>query len=75
MVAKSKNKKKRLPPRRKRMKRAGRLQSARTWLAIVATTVAFFRCSKVAGWLMVPYLSWVSFASVLNFTIWHLIAG
>ena len=42
------------------------------WLAIVATTVAFFRCSKIAGWLMVPYLAWVSFASVLNFTIWRL---
>ncbi len=30
------------------------------WLAIVATTVAFFRCSKLAGWLMVPYLAWES---------------
>ena len=45
------------------------------WLAIVATTVAFFRSSKIAGWLMVPYLAWVSFASVLNFTIWQLNAG
>ena len=45
------------------------------WLAIVATTVAFFRRSKVAGWLMVPYLAWVSFASVLNFTIWRLNVG
>jgi tryptophan-rich sensory protein len=42
------------------------------WLAIVATTVAFFHCSKLAGWLMVPYLGWVSFAAVLNFTIWRL---
>lgn len=45
------------------------------WLAIIATTVTFFRCSSVAGWLMVPYLAWVSFASVLNFTIWRLNAG
>ena len=45
------------------------------WLAILATTVAFFRCSKSAGWLMVPYLSWVTFASVLNFTIWRLNSG
>jgi benzodiazapine receptor len=37
------------------------------WLAIVSTVVTFFRISKVAGWLMVPYLVWVSFASVLNF--------
>lgn len=42
------------------------------WLLIVATTVAFFRRSKVAGGLMVPYLAWVSFASVLNFAIWRL---
>jgi tryptophan-rich sensory protein len=42
------------------------------WLAIVAMTIAFFRRSKVAGGLMVPYLAWVSFASVLNFTIWRL---
>jgi tryptophan-rich sensory protein len=42
------------------------------WLAIVATTVAFFRCSKVAGWLLVPYMAWVSFASILNFAIWRL---
>jgi benzodiazapine receptor len=42
------------------------------WLAIVATMVAFFRCSKIAGWLMVPYLAWVSFAAVLNFTVWQL---
>lgn len=42
------------------------------WLAIVFTTVAFFRRSQAAGWLMTPYLVWVSFASVLNFNIWRL---
>ena len=41
-------------------------------LAIGATTVAFFRCSPLAGWLMVPYLAWTSFAAILNFTIWRL---
>ena len=45
------------------------------WLAILATTVAFYRRSRIAGWLMAPYLAWVSFASVLNFTIWRLNAG
>jgi tryptophan-rich sensory protein len=42
------------------------------WLAIAATMVAFWQRSVVAGVLFVPYLAWVSFASVLNFTIWRL---
>jgi translocator protein len=42
------------------------------WLAIGVTTIAFFKTSKIAVWLMVPYLAWVSFASVLNFAIWRL---
>jgi len=42
------------------------------WLAITATTILFFKKSKIAGGLMVPYLAWVSFASVLNFTIWRM---
>ncbi|MDA7541211.1 tryptophan-rich sensory protein [bacterium] len=42
------------------------------WFAIVATTIAFFNRQKVAGWLMLPYLGWVTFASVLNFAIWQL---
>ncbi len=42
------------------------------WLAIFATTVAFFRHSRLAGWLMCPYLAWVSFAAVLNHAIWRL---
>ena len=45
------------------------------WLAIVATTAAFFRRSQIAGCLLVPYLGWVSFAAVLNFTIWRLNTG
>jgi len=32
----------------------------------------FFQRSKLAGWLLVPYLAWVSFAAVLNFAIWRL---
>jgi translocator protein len=42
------------------------------WVAIVATTIHFFRHSSVAGWLMVPYILWVSFATVLNAAIWRL---
>lgn len=42
------------------------------WLAILATTAAFFRVSPLAGWLMVPYLVWTAFAAVLNYTLWQL---
>ncbi|MBP7952038.1 MAG: tryptophan-rich sensory protein [Sphingorhabdus sp.] len=35
----------------------------------IATTFAFGRVRKVAAWLMVPYLAWLSFASILNFQI------
>ena len=42
------------------------------WISIVATLVLFYRISKPAGWLLVPYLLWVSFASALNYAIWQL---
>jgi len=41
-------------------------------VAIAATVVAFWLRSKPAGILMLPYLGWVAFASVLNFAIWRL---
>lgn len=42
------------------------------WLALLATVILFFRHSAVAGWLMVPYLGWVSFAFALNLELWRL---
>jgi len=39
------------------------------WILIVLTIVHFYRISTVAGVLLVPYLLWVSFASVLNASI------
>lgn len=41
-------------------------------VAIVVTAVTFFRESRVAGTLLVPYAAWVSFAAFLNFTLWRL---
>jgi benzodiazapine receptor len=41
-------------------------------LAIIATTVSFFRISAWAGVLLIPYVAWVSFAAVLNFTVWRM---
>ena len=40
------------------------------WVTIVVTVVLFFRVSRPAGWLLVPYLGWVSFATALNAAIW-----
>ncbi len=37
---------------------------------IIFTTWLFFQKDRIAGWLMVPYILWVSFAAVLNRTIW-----
>ena len=42
------------------------------WLAIVATIGAFGRVSPLAATLLVPYLAWVSFATVLNWSIWRM---
>jgi len=42
------------------------------WLSIVANIFFFSKVSRVAAWLLVPYLLWVSFASVLNFYIYLL---
>lgn len=42
------------------------------WLAIFGTLVAFRRVDRPAGWLLVPYLVWVSFAAMLNGAIWQL---
>ncbi len=37
--------------------------------AIIVTTALFFRISRTAGALMIPYLAWVGFATVLNAAI------
>jgi tryptophan-rich sensory protein len=42
------------------------------WVSIVMTIAVFFRHSKLAAYLLVPYLLWVSFASFLNYTIWSM---
>ncbi len=40
--------------------------------AISINVVLFWRIDRVAGWLLVPYLAWVAFASALNFALWRL---
>jgi tryptophan-rich sensory protein len=45
------------------------------WTSIVATIVAFLPVNTTAALLLLPYLSWVSFATALNFRIWQLNPG
>lgn len=40
------------------------------WVAILLTIFKFFKISKTAAYLLIPYILWVSFAAVLNFSIW-----
>ena len=42
------------------------------WFAILLTIFLFARIRKAAAWLLVPYISWVSFATLLTYTIWKL---
>jgi tryptophan-rich sensory protein len=48
------------------------VEIAAMWLAILFTILWFGKISSTAAWLLVPYISWVSFASVLNYAIWKL---
>ncbi len=48
------------------------LDIAALWTLLVFTLVRFWRIDRVAGWLWAPYVAWVSFAAVLNATIYGL---
>lgn len=42
------------------------------WFAIIATAALFWRVVPLAGMLLLPYLAWVTFATVLNASLWWL---
>lgn len=42
------------------------------WILIFTTMILFYRISKLAGYLLLPYLLWVTFAGYLNFCIYLL---
>lgn len=42
------------------------------WIMIFINICFFYQINKLASYLMIPYLAWVTFAAVLNFSIWQL---
>lgn len=42
------------------------------WVLIIATTLEFYKINKRAAYLMIPYIIWVTFAAVLNFSVYLL---
>jgi tryptophan-rich sensory protein len=42
------------------------------WSLLVVLLVRFARTDRIAGYLWAPYVAWVSFATILNATIWRL---
>jgi tryptophan-rich sensory protein len=49
---------------------AGLVEIVVLWIAIAATIALFWPLSRIAAGMMVPYLAWVTFATVLNGTLW-----
>ena len=47
----------------------GAIEIVVLWVAILLTIIYFFKISKAAGWLLVPYILWDSFAAILNFSV------
>jgi tryptophan-rich sensory protein len=42
------------------------------WVLVAATLAAFWRASRLAATLLIPYFLWISFAAVLNYSVWRL---
>jgi benzodiazapine receptor len=42
------------------------------WGLILATLLAFRRVNRLAAWLLLPYLAWVTFATALCWATWRM---
>mgnify|MGYP003450713902 CR=1 FL=1 len=60
------------PPKSQREQAMLLVSIVALFLAILGTIVAFWRSSRGAAILLVPYLAWVGFAAALNHAIWRL---
>lgn len=49
---------------------SGAVIIALLWVAVLATTAAFWSHDKLAALMMVPYLAWGTFALALNLSVW-----
>jgi tryptophan-rich sensory protein len=48
------------------------IEIALLWLMIYETYLKFIKINKTASYLLIPYLAWVGFATILNVSIWWL---
>jgi len=55
----------------KRLIKGGLIAVGALWVAVFGTLVTFFAVDALAGWMIVPYLAWVSTAAALNFAVWQ----
>ena len=39
------------------------------WVAILITIIYFYKINEISAYLLIPYILWVSFAAILNFSI------
>ncbi|MBE7027031.1 MAG: tryptophan-rich sensory protein [Ruminococcaceae bacterium] len=39
---------------------------------VILTALAFYDINRLAGWLFLPYIAWLAFASYLNYMVWML---
>lgn len=51
---------------------AGFVEILVLWVAIAVTIYYFYKVNPTAAYLMIPYILWVTFATILNFSIWQL---
>jgi len=42
------------------------------WISILTMIIVFYKINKTTALIQIPYLMWVSFASILNGAIWWL---
>ncbi|MBV0914135.1 tryptophan-rich sensory protein TspO [Anianabacter salinae] len=51
--------------------RGGMVVLSLLWLSVVATAGAFWLLDPIAGYMLIPYIAWVTVAGALNFSVWR----